>query len=542
MNIFMHLELKMRAGILVIILCFLFPSGSTSQNIWQQTYGIKNRFDIINSTKSTYDKGFILNLESSSETPNEFFSWLVKTDINGNILWSKSFYDPEILFLVKSIDVTVNGDVVLTGATEQFDDEGDVFIMRLNSCGEKVWCKVIRYNNMNYGYRVKIRNDGNYALYTRYAAPSSYKSDKLWIIDTNGTVVNSFYIIPPNTHPNIGGPLIEDFVITSDEGFLFSGHCYFPLDTVNPNMWRLQHLLVKFDSTGNEQWIRPQFIDSNHVGVLMSTAELNEVFYTVGYDYAAVKTTDSKGYISDPYNGKFDLTGNLLYEKVLHPDTMFNFLYYIQPVSNGTLIQTGKVTHDTMGDPPYYMGVFKTDTMFNILNYLQNDTGSVTNECITASIDGKFLITGYCPPESSYTEVDGLAIKVNSDLEYDSLYSFPFVYDSLCPFPILTDTIDCDCDIITGYGEPVKVEERYHLHIYPNPADERVHIRLNDVMGTVDMQGEKLVMYDLFGRRILERDFVKETGLNLVGVTSGIYILVVEYKGVILAREKLIVL
>jgi len=39
-----------------------------------------------------------------------------------------------------------------------------------------------------------------------------------------------------------------------------------------------------------------------------------------------------------------------------------------------------------------------------------------------------------------------------------------------------------------------------------------------------------VVRYDLYGRRILERDFVKEAGLNLVGMNSGIYILVVEQK------------
>ncbi|MFH1936452.1 MAG: T9SS type A sorting domain-containing protein [Bacteroidota bacterium] len=414
--------------------------------------------------------------------------------------------------------------------------------MRLNACGEKVWCKVIRYYDMNYGYRVKIRSDGNYALYTRYAAPQGYKADKLWVIDTAGNNLSSFHVVPPGTHPNIGDPLVEDFIITSDQGYLFSGSCYFPLDTLNPTIWRLQHMLVKVDSVGNIQWIRPQFIDSNHVGVLLSSAELNEVFYAVGYDYTAVKTNIDAGYISDPYNGKFNFAGNLLYEKVLHPDTMFNFLKYIQPMSNGTLIQTGVITHDSAGDPPYYMGVFKTDTMFNILNYLENDTGSVTNECITSSIDGKFLITGYCPPESSYTEVDGLAIKVNSDLQYDSLYSFPFVYDSLCPFPILTDTIDCDCDIITGYGKQAGTEEQYRLQVFPNPAAAKVQVRLKDVIGGNAIGGGKLILYDLFGRTILTRDFGKEAVVDVTALNAGIYLVMVKQKGTILARDKLVVL
>lgn len=531
-------------GIVLVISWFFHGSCFSQKNdIWQQTYGIPGRFDIIESAKSTYDNGLILGLASTINSTNEYLTWLIKTDINGNILWSKTLINSAKLFIIKSLYVDDNGNIVITGATEEYDNNGDVFIMRLNACGEKEWCKYIRYwGSLNYGYRVKIRSDGNYALYTRYAAPSSYKSDRLWIIDTNGNIINDFYVIPPNTHPNIGGPLVEDFIITSDKGYLFSGHCYFPYDTLNPTLWRLQHFLIKFDSTGNEQWIRPQFLDSNQTGVLFCTTELNEIFYSIGYDYGAVKINNSRSYISYPYNGKFSYTGNLLLEKPLHPDSMFTFLYYIQSMPDGSLIQTGKITHDTIDEPPYFMGVFKTDTIFNILHYLENDTGSVNNECITSSIDEKFLITGYCPPESSYNEVDGLAIKVNSDLEYDTMYSFPYVYDSLCPFPIPTDTIDCDCDIITGFGEPIKEAERYRLQIYPNPGSEKVRIRLRDGTGGDYSEDGNLILYDLFGRKILDRSFITETLVNVTGLNPGIYLVVAERKGIVLAREKLIVI
>jgi hypothetical protein len=211
-------------------------------------------------------------------------------------------------------------------------------------------------------------------------------------------------------------------------------------------------------------------------------------------------------------------------------------------MNDGTIIQAAKVTHDLSGNPPYILGVFKTDTMFNILNYLENDTGSVYNECITSSIDGKFLITGYCPPQSNYTEVDGLAIKVNDNLEYDSLYTFPFVYDSLCPYPIVTDTIDCDCDLITGYGTPIPSEERFKLKIYPNPAMERVYIRLNDVSGDTGKSQKELIVYDLYGRKVAGKEFIRETNLDTGSWSPGIYVVLVKAYGTVLAREKLIVL
>jgi hypothetical protein len=274
--------------IIVIALVGIYDESCQAQKneIWQQTYGFPGRFDIINSAKSTYDNGFVLGIASTISSSSEYLTWVIKTDVNGNVIWSKTLVNSSMVFLLKSLIIdNTNGEIILTGVTGQFDANGDVFVMKLNACGEKVWCKVIHFYDMNYGYRVKIRDDGNYAVYTRYAAVSFYDANQLWIIDTNGNILSSFQIIPPGSHPNIGAPLAEDFTITSDQGYVFSGHCYFPEDTLNPNMWRLQHLLVKYDSTGNEQWVRPQYLDINQEGLLLSCIEQDEILYSVGYDF-----------------------------------------------------------------------------------------------------------------------------------------------------------------------------------------------------------------------------------------------------------------
>ena len=56
------------------------------------------------------------------------------------------------------------------------------------------------------------------------------------------------------------------------------------------------------------------------------------------------------------------------------------------------------------------------------------------------------------------------------------------------------------------------------------------------------MQGKELILYDLFGRRILEKGFVKETVMDVGELNAGIYLLVAERKGIMLAREKVVVL
>jgi hypothetical protein len=71
----------------------------------------------------------------------------------------------------------------------------------------------------------------------------------------------------------------------------------------------------------------------------------------------------------------------------------------------------------------------------------------------------------------------GVALKLNSDLEYDSIYTAPFTYDSLCPHAIATDTVPMDdCTVITDIYEPEKDAVKTKLLIYPNPASNQIAI------------------------------------------------------------------
>jgi hypothetical protein len=47
--------------------------------------------------------------------------------------------------------------------------------------------------------------------------------------------------------------------------------------------------------------------------------------------------------------------------------------------------------------------------------------------------------------------------KLNSNLDYDSIYTHPYTYDSLCPNGVISDTINPECDLIVSIDEP-KVE------------------------------------------------------------------------------------
>jgi len=535
----MKLFVLKKKELLVLLLFFLLINTTYSQTNWERTYGIQDRWENCYNVITSYDNGFLLAinyLANNNPWDPQYCTWLLKTDINGFPLWSKYFYNPVYTFEFADLDIDANGNIILTGISCEVSSSGDSFIMLLNSCGEKVWCKRLNFNYGNYGWRVKTENSQDYILYTVRASNMGMgfvERNQLWKFDSVGNILFCAQIVPGYDYPYMDSPFFYDLTCTTDNGYLLSGFCYLQDTTVPQQWWRLQHLLVKTDSVGNEIWVRPDTLNLEYVGGLCAVTESNNNYYTAGYKKDLIPRYQ-------PYFAKVNTNGEIVFENILHPDTLHSILVGLQKVGN-SFVQSGQCFYSP--SDPEFMGIFKTDTLGNLTNHRLNFTGFPMIGALTLSIDNKILASGYAPYDYvNFNDVDAWAMKVNENLEYDTLYSFPFVYDSLCPFPIPTDTIDCDCDLITGYGEPVKEEERYRLHIYPNPADEQVKVRLNDVTGANDLKRKKVIMYDLFGRKVLEKRFEKEAYLDVGEKPPGIYVLVVELEGVVIAREKLIVL
>jgi len=506
-----------------------------AQSTWERFYGLPDRGEKVYSVVNTYDGGFLYGIYRQGEVSNQPGTWLLKTDINGYPLWSKYFIGEDFTFLAATINENESGEIFLTGQSNEFDLSGNPLLMKLNACGEKIWCKYLSFPNTNYGYHILFLPNGNIVWHT-YLATNNWLQEynQLWWVDTNGCILSCAQIIPHVDYPNLIAPFFYDIIQTNDEGFLCSGYCYFPQDTTNPQgITRLQHLVVKADSVGNEEWVIPDTLNLNQTGVLISLTEHADFYYTSGF-------TREAGPKWQPYLGKYNYEGQLEYNHILHSDTLFSILVGLIE-SNDTFYYSSECFYGSYD--PIFTGMFKTDTLGNIIAHLQNKTGSPRGNAFVQAKDNKFLIGGYAPYDyNEFYELDAWSMKVNENLEYDTLYTFPFVYDSLCPFHIPTDTIDCDCDLITGFGEPISEEELYRLHIYPNPVDEIVQVRLHDITGADDNKGKKLIMYDLLGRKVTEKTFTKEVYIDVGGKPPGIYIFVVEQDAAVIAREKLIVL
>ncbi|MCX6233141.1 MAG: hypothetical protein NT175_00235, partial [Bacteroidetes bacterium] len=180
--------------------------------------------------------------------------------------------------------------------------------------------------------------------------------------------------------------------------------------------------------------------------------------------------------------------------------------------------------------------VVKYDTNGNILK--MRDLGD-SIYCFMSSIvtfDNKLLITS---PEDWDGNMDIYAFKFNSELEYDSIYTQPFVYDSLCEYPIVSDTITLDT---LGVGlEELKPKKHPKLTIIPNPACDIIRVVLPECISLhsqaaifnvttwkYSYSGDiPLEIYDIYGRKWHEQiieEGEKEVEIDVSALPVGLYV------------------
>ena len=153
--------------------------------------------------------------------------------------------------------------------------------------------------------------------------------------------------------------------------------------------------------------------------------------------------------------------------------------------------------------------------------------------------------------------IDFMLIKYNENLEYDSVYSYPYDYDSLCPGGITSGSIEMVCDIITVSGNVVN-EGLSTLKIAPNPADEYTVVYLPETIETNEIDGVFKVttyrsnyvknlsmdIHDIHGHQIYSSpwpDQIKEKALYISDWKPGIYMIRIFNSEQVISTGKLVV-
>ena len=157
-------------------LLLLKLDGNGGDSLWAKTYGDTATREIARSIRLSGD-GLIVGGAVTAVAPELSYGLLMKTDGNGDTLWTRTFGDTSSYMYLRSVRVTPDlGYICIGGLDAARDGNSDYCFIRTDSWGDTLWTKTVGGGLRDYPVCVTTTNDLGYAAvgYTRDLTGSDY--------------------------------------------------------------------------------------------------------------------------------------------------------------------------------------------------------------------------------------------------------------------------------------------------------------------------------------------------------------------------------
>jgi len=386
-------------GILVCMLLIAVPFLSAKENIDLDLVGVdKNKSKIISQppiqwqkdygypeagasffVQQTSDGGYISTGVLSITGGTNHEAYLVKTDANGNLLWSQTYDGDTVFDCGYCVQQTTDGGYIIAGSYHGHS----LWLIKTDSNGNKQWTQVFSSLNMDSAYSVIQTTDGGYAIVGGYSyAPGPPDA---WVIktDSNG---NQQWQRKVGGGSSEYGHCIQE---TSDGGYIVAGYT----DSFGAGLEDAR--LFKLDSAGNILWIQ------NYGGNLDERANSVRQTSDGGFIMAGFSKSFGAGQ-ADFYLIKTDNSGNLVWSHTFGggSDEIANS---VRQTTDGGYIICGTTASFGSGGTDIYM--VKTDSSGSKeWDDTYGGTGNDDGQCVQQTSDGYYIIAGSKHIHTTYTQ------------------------------------------------------------------------------------------------------------------------------------------
>ena len=318
------------------------------------------------SVQQTTDDGYIITGEMDRDV------WLLKTNSNGDSLWSKTF-GGNTIDKGYSVQQTTDGGYIITGYTWSFGNgNSDVWLIKTDSQGNEEWEKTFGNSYSNEGYSVQQTTDGGYIITGYYVAAGNIED--LWLIKTDSQGNEEW-------NKTFGGSEVDkgySVQQTTDGGYIITGYTW-SFGNGNSAVW-----LIKTDSQGNEQWNKTFGGAYNQYG--RSVQQTTDGGYIITGHYVAA------GNIEDLWLIKTDPQGNEEWNQTFGGSEV-DWGYSVQQTTDDGYIITGKTRSFGNGNNDVWL--IKTDPQGEE-EWNQTFGGSESDEgrSVQQTTDGGYIIIG----------------------------------------------------------------------------------------------------------------------------------------------------
>jgi ribosomal protein S11 len=199
---------------------FLIKTDANGNIIWAKTYGGTN-YDGAYSVQQTSDGGYIVAGATYSFGAGSTDIILIKTDANGNIIWAKIYggTGEDYAFSVRQ---TSDSGYIVAGYTYSFGaGSRDLFLIKTDVNGNIIWAKTYGGTSDDYATSVQQTSDGGYIVAGETQSfGAGYRDILLIKTDANGNIIWA------KTYGGTDWDKALSVRQTSDGGYIVAGYTY----------------------------------------------------------------------------------------------------------------------------------------------------------------------------------------------------------------------------------------------------------------------------------------------------------------------------
>jgi len=228
---------------------WLLRTDANGDTLWTKQYGRSGR-DQGTAVLQTSDNGYIIAGYTQPIGTGNRDVWLIRTDADGDTLWTKT-YGGSSGDEARSIQQTSDGGFIVTGTTYSYGAGGmDVWLIRTDANGDTLWTRTFGGPAIDHGNAVQQTTDGGFIVagslfFSAIGAPD------LWLIRTDANGDTLWTRTYNGRHFPYSFDIASDVQQIPGGGFIVVGRTNGPPNTTNTDVW-----LIRTDAGGDTLWTK----------------------------------------------------------------------------------------------------------------------------------------------------------------------------------------------------------------------------------------------------------------------------------------------
>jgi len=467
----MIVRLYIVPAITAFLLHSIIVNAQSPDTLWARTYGGAD-IEVAESAFEIPGEGFIIGGYSASYSSLGFDYFLVKTDLNGDTIWTRTYGIEGLNDILRCVIRTNDGGFILAGSRYYEDTSSDIYIVKTYANGQLEWERLMGDSS---GYEVCTwidqTIDNGYVITGGYLNIDTFADIFLIKLDSTGNVLWEQQYDWPRYD------IAYCVQQTQDEGFILCGHGL----SVNPHNEDV--LLMKLDSNGDSLWVHAYGGPAEEYGYCVKETDIG------GYVIVGFTASFGAG-LYDIYIVNTDHNGSFNWQRTFG-GPQFDRAYQVELTNDGCIVVAGYTSE--LGTDDIFLAKLNPSGDSLWVSRLESE-----GDQVAAAIQ--------------QTSDEGYIVGASTDaLGAGSFDLWLLKYGSETVIPI--------CD------DPVLPSKLSYYQNYPNPFNASTTIRFV----IPESQYVKLTVYDLLGRRVENLlDEYKQAGAHSVSfdashLSSGVY-------------------